>query len=138
MDGRSFLGVARELAIGTTEAHWRTAAGRAYYALMLAGRDCLQRWGFSPPARDRLHAFVGLRFSFAADADLKQIGVALDYLSQLRNRADYEPHSPSFTSNLRAQRAITDASRALSILDAVDGDPARRAAAIASIRAAWP
>jgi len=49
MDGRAFLGVAQEMALGRTEAHWRAAVGRAYYALMLEGRDFLQRWGFVPP-----------------------------------------------------------------------------------------
>ena len=38
MDGRAFLNVARRLAQEPTEADWRTAAGRAYYALMLEGK----------------------------------------------------------------------------------------------------
>jgi hypothetical protein len=52
MDGRSFLDVATDLAAGPTEAHWRAAAGRAYYALFHEGLAAL-RAGASPslPAR---------------------------------------------------------------------------------------
>jgi hypothetical protein len=78
MDGRAFLVVASELAQGPTEAHWRAAAGRAYYALMLEGRDALQRWGFPIPPRDQVHAFVRLRFIFATDVDFKEVGYALE------------------------------------------------------------
>ena len=35
MPGRGFLDVARELAAGATEYHWRSAAVNAYYALFL-------------------------------------------------------------------------------------------------------
>jgi len=41
MDGRAFLGVARDLAPMATEAHWRAAGVCAYYALMLEARDAL-------------------------------------------------------------------------------------------------
>jgi hypothetical protein len=68
MKGRAFLGAAREMAAGTTEDRWRTAAGRAYYALMLEGREALRRWGFSVPPRHNVHAFVRLRLVFAADS----------------------------------------------------------------------
>ena len=135
MDGRAFLEVARELASGATEAHWRTAAGRAYYALMLEGRAFLQRWGFAAGPRENVHAFVRLKFMYASDPDLKQVGWALDLLSQLRNEADYQPASPgSFTTADRVNLAISDAARAIDLLDQIDGDAARRAAAIASIR----
>lgn len=44
MNGRAFLEVARGLAQDATEAHWRSALGRAYYALLLEARDLLLRW----------------------------------------------------------------------------------------------
>jgi hypothetical protein len=138
MNGRAFLDLASELVNGKTEAHWRGAAGRAYYGLLLEGRDCLGRWGFAPPPRDQVHAFVRLRFSYATEPDLKQIGMTLDYLIQLRNRADYELASVSFSSNTRALRALSDARRALAVLDALDGDNTRRLGAIAAVRKAWP
>jgi hypothetical protein len=35
MQGKEFLLLAKEIFAGGTERHWRGAAGRAYYALML-------------------------------------------------------------------------------------------------------
>jgi hypothetical protein len=129
MDGRAFL----------TEAHWRSAAGRAYYALLLEGREALARWGFALPPHHQLHAFARLRFSYAAVPDLKIIGDAVDRLGQLRNRADYDLNpSRWFASSARAHRALTDADAALALLDQIDVDSSRRSLAIAAIRAAWP
>jgi hypothetical protein len=139
MEGRKYLDLARELVRGADEPHWRGAAGRAYYALMLEGREALIRWGFSPPPGEGAHRFVRLRFTFPADADLKKIGDALDRLGRLRNKADYDLSSlPAFSSDAAAQDAIRRAGDALAVLDAIEADPARLAAAVAAIRAAFP
>src|SRR5438876_538829 len=120
MQGRAFLEVAQELVGGPTEAHWRAAAGRAYYALMLEGRDALQRWGFSIPPRQNVHPYVRLRFVYAADADLKAIGDALDRLSQWRNQADYDMGPVrQFTSTATAWRALARARQALDLLESL-------------------
>jgi hypothetical protein len=139
MDGKSFLDIAKEVIQGTTEAHWRTVAGRAYYALMLEGRDLLHRWGFPLPPRDQVHTFVRLRFIYAADPDLKQVGIDLERLCALRNEADYQLAAAGrFASAVAAHRAIVTAETALSRLQQIDSDPARRGGVIASIRARWP
>src|SRR5947207_3348204 len=77
MRGRQFLDLARDNLSGNTEVHWRGAAGRAYYALFLECRDALFSWGFVMPPRDNVHTFVRLRFTFAAEPDLKTIGFSL-------------------------------------------------------------
>ena len=41
MKGREFLTVAQQLLQGGTEGHWRSASGRAYYALLIEGREAL-------------------------------------------------------------------------------------------------
>jgi hypothetical protein len=127
--------VARQVATGTTEYYWRAAAVHAYYALFLECRDTLFRWGFRAPRRDSAHAWVRLRFTYATDPDLTQIGRDLDQLVQLRNQASYDLRRLAvFGSPAEARRAILGAANALTLLDQIDGDPARRAAAIASIR----
>lgn len=139
MQGRAFLDLAKEIIQGNTEVHWRGAAGRIYYGLMLEFRDALQRWGFTAPPRMNVHAFVRLRFTFAANADLKAIGGLLDSLSQLRNRADYQlGRIREFLSSAVTQQALQEAQRHLAVLDSVNSDPSRNAAAVAAIRKAFP
>jgi hypothetical protein len=133
MNGRDFLVVARVVVIGTTAAHWRTVSGRAYYGLMLEGREALRRWGFPVPVGDRVHRFVRLTFTYAADPDLHDLGLKLDHLVQLRNKADYDLGSALFANSRQALRALDLANDGLAKLDAVDADPARRSAAIADI-----
>jgi hypothetical protein len=138
MNGRAFLDSAQRLAQGSGEADWRSAAGRAYYALMLEGRDALARRGFVLPRRDQVHAFVRLRFYTPAHPDLRAIGRALEDLGHLRNQGDYElTVAGPFANATRAQNAVQQARTAIAVLDAIDHDPSRRAAAVAAIRAAF-
>jgi hypothetical protein len=139
MRPRAFLDLARELVRGPTEAHWRAAVGRAYYALLLEGRAALQRWGFVALRRDQVHAFVRFRFLYAADADLQKFGRTLARLNALRNQADYEPQVPGpFRDRRVAGQAVRDAEIHLPYLDTVEADPLRLAAVIADIRRRWP
>jgi len=127
--------LARELAIGKTEAHWRGAVIHAYYALLLECRDALARWGFPVPAHQNVHPYVRLRFTYAGDGDLKHIGKTLDILVRLRNQASYDLRvSKRFTSNRDADQAAQDATSTLALLDQIDSDPGRRAAAMVSIK----
>ena len=139
MQGREFLSLARQIVKGGTEAHWRCAVGRVYYALMLESREALFRWGIQRPPRDNVHAFVRLRFSYADDPDLKTIGKALDRLAQTRNRADYDlSGQPDFTTATHANLSIQRCGDSLALLDAIESDAARRTTAIAAIRKAFP
>jgi hypothetical protein len=118
MQGREFLIIARELVLRPNRC-WNVA--RALSA------------GDSP--NRRINAHVRLRFTYAANIELKQIGDALDHLGRFRNLASYDLRTfPQFSSPIAAQKAIKDASDALAQLDQLDQNPLLRAAAIASIR----
>ena len=114
MDGRALLDVARELAAGSSEPHWRSSVGRAYYALLHEVLGTLQRWGFSLPPRDKVHTFARLKLVYATDPDLKRIGLTLEALGRLRNAADYQlsPSGP-FVSARIAVSALADAEAAV-------------------------
>ena len=139
MDGRAFLDVARELVQRSTEAHWRSATGRAYYALFLEARDALERWGLRFPPRNSIHSAVRLRFDSPTNPDLRTIAEAVEMLGRRRNNADYRLQiSTQFLGPQGAQNAITWAEQALALLDQIQTDPARLAAAVADIQARWP
>jgi hypothetical protein len=134
MDGRALLDVARELAAGTSEAHWRSSVGRAHYALLHEVLDTLRHWGFSLPPRDKVHTFARLKLVYATDPDVKRIGLTLEALGRLRNAADYQLSlSGQFLSARIAVQALADAEAAIALLDALEASAARRAAAMGSI-----
>jgi hypothetical protein len=135
MDGRALIDVGRELAAGSTEAHWRSSVGRAYYALLHEVLGALRRWGFALPPRDKVHTFARLKFVYATDPDLKRIGLTLKALGRLRNAADYQLGTPGpFSSPKIAAAALSDAGSAITLLDAIGADPARRAGALRTIQ----
>jgi hypothetical protein len=104
----------------------------AYYALFLECRDALIRWGVPAPPRQTAHSAVRLRFVYASDPDLKQLGDALERWCPHRNHASYDLSAlPKFATDRLAQDAIAEVTTALTLLEAIESDSARRAAAIA-------
>ena len=136
MPRREFLELARELLTTATQPrHWRAVIIHAYYALLLECRDTMTRWGLPALARQQVHAQVRLRLVYAGDLDLKEVGYKLEDLSKDRNLANYDLGPlPIFVSATAAQVNLRKATDALALLDAIDADPVRRAAAIASIK----
>lgn len=135
MNGRAFLGPARDLIAHAAEAHRRSAAGRAYYAAFQEARAALERWGVVVPARENIHAAVRLRFLYASDPDAHAIGLHLEDLVRLRNEADYQLALPGrFQFAKDASDAIEKASDLIDLLDAIEADPTRRAEVVAAIR----
>src|SRR5581483_10549596 len=139
MRGRDFLIVARELARKTTEAHWRAATGRAYYALLLELRDGMTGWGLSQPAPSQVHQLVARRLFVSADQDVKQIGIWFEQLRKARGRAEYETWAlAEFGTDAGAKWAVQRASDALALFDAIQAAPPRRATIAAQIKAVLP
>jgi hypothetical protein len=95
----------------------------------------MARWGLPPVPRQQLHAQVRLRLVYASDVGLKKIGDALEVLNKHRNAASYDLQVlPQFASPKVSQVDVQLVTSALALLDSIDADQARRAAAIASIR----
>ena len=139
MKGREFLKSARDLLAVGGEPNWRSALGRAYYALVHESADALLRWGFPKPPGEQIHRFVRLRFDSTPHPDLHLVGYALDQLGRLRNYADYQLSNPGvFANDVVAGQATRDATDAIAYLDAIEADSARLAAAVAALRQAWP
>lgn len=134
MQGRAFLDLARDVVRGVTEVHWRGAVVHAYYALLHECHRALLAWGVVLPRRQSLHSGVRLKFAFACDRQVKDIGDALDWLVQARNKASYDLGSlTEFATDAEARDLIQQAADALALLDAIEADPVRSAAAAASL-----
>ena len=138
MTGRDFVNTADHLSTRTAESDWRSAVSRAYYAVYLECREAMRRWGLTISVRGS-HRDVGQRLSAPANADLNLIARTFDHLASLRNKADYELATiPAFASAVKAKAAVSDARKAIALLDALEADPARLKQAIDDIRKAFP
>lgn len=136
MQGREFLELARDLlTTGSSSRHWRGVMIHVYYALLLECRETMTGWGLPPPARHQLHFEVRRRLTSSSSRDLKDVGHVLEQRGIDRNAANYDLRDlPAFASPVLAQKALKLVAAALAQLDAIDADPARRTAAIASIK----
>ena len=94
MTGRDFLAVAKQLAAGGTEAEWRSAISRAYYAAFHVARELLEDLRFTVPHADRAHAYLSRRLANCGQARIQQGGAGLNTLRGVRNQADYDLHRP--------------------------------------------
>jgi hypothetical protein len=64
---------------------------------------------------------------------------ALDWLGQLRNEADYHLDQPGFFhDSSEADTAVKLSDKTIALLDQIEADPARRAAALTAVQATIP
>src|SRR5438270_12092799 len=123
MNWRDFLLLAARLAAGTSEAEWRTAISRAYYAAFHVARRLLTDLNFVVPRADRAHQYLVFRLSNSGESAVEQVGRDLETLRRLRNRADYD-EAPAF-SQPQAAAAVRIAEGVVQGLDAARQQPAR-------------
>jgi uncharacterized protein (UPF0332 family) len=123
MNWRDLLPLASRLAGGRTEAEWRSAASRAYYADFHLARRLLSDLRFTVPRADRAHQYLVFRISNSGNSAVEQAGRDLDTLRRLRNRADYDDAPPFLQP--QATAAVQVAERIAQILDAVRQEPVR-------------
>jgi uncharacterized protein (UPF0332 family) len=123
MTGHDFLVAADLFADGTTEAEWRSAVSRAYYAAFHVARLLFQSLGFSVPRADAAHKYLAFRLQNCGHSELEQAGRELDALRYLRNQADYDL-SPS-CSQQHAKAQVDFARAILKSLDLATVEPTR-------------
>lgn len=123
IDPREFLRLAESWIGGTSEAEWRCAVSRAYYAAFHVARRLMRELGFQVPRGDRAHAFLWLRLSNCGDAHIQVAGSDLSTLRRDRNAADYDVDrslsQPDALLQVVAARNIVQA------LDAARAEPIR-------------
>jgi uncharacterized protein (UPF0332 family) len=123
MNWRDFLPLATRLAAGTTEADWRTAVGRAYYAAFHIARRLFAGLSFTVPRADRAHQDLVFRLSNSGESAVEQAGRDLETLRRLRNRADYD-ETPVLTQP-QAAAAVQIADGIIQTLDTASQEPTR-------------
>jgi uncharacterized protein (UPF0332 family) len=123
MDFRDYLSLAVTLRDGTTEAEWRSASSRAYYAAFHVARRLLLDLGFGVPRAERAHAYLWLRLANAGHADVELAGRRLNHLRGERNAADYDEHRAVVQSH--AARQVATAEAVIQALDAAAVEPVR-------------
>src|SRR5260370_1590746 len=123
MDFRDYLRLAIALRDGTTEAEWRSASSRAYYAAFHVARRLLLSLNFGVPRADRAHAYLWLRLANAGHADVELAGNRLNHLRGQRNSAHYDENR-SVGQSLAARHVLT-AENIIQALDAATLDPVR-------------
>jgi uncharacterized protein (UPF0332 family) len=114
MNSHDFLTVAQSLLSDRSEAAWRSAVSRAYYAAFHRAREVLENLGFAVSRGERAHAYLWLRLSNCGNPRIQTTGAALRSLRQDRNRADYELQSPLTQAN--AERSVRAAEQIVLLL----------------------
>lgn len=123
MNWRDFLWLADRLAKDATQADWRTAVSRAYYAAFHVARQLLADLNFTIPRADRAHQYLVFRLSNCGESVVVQAGRDLETLRRLRNRADYDD-VPAITQP-QAVAAVRLAEGIAQVLDAARREPTR-------------
>ncbi len=123
MNFRDFLSRADTLAKGSTEAEWRTACSRAYYAAFHVARQLLLALGFRVPQADRAHGYLWLRLSNAGVFQVQKAGRQLNDLRRERNWADYDERRT--ITRATADQNVRLAEEVIQALDAATIEPIR-------------
>jgi uncharacterized protein (UPF0332 family) len=77
MDALEYLRVAELWVHGTSEAEWRSAVSRAYYAAFHVARQLLLACRFRVPQAERAHSYLWLRLANSGDANVQFAGNGL-------------------------------------------------------------
>lgn len=124
MNPTAFLDVAYLLLEGESEAEWRSAVSRGYYAAFHVARQLLNACGFVMPLTDP-HAFIIRRLSNAKYPEVVEAGWRFSDLRANRNWADYDLDNP-ISQNTAGDLLLT-AAKIIEMLQLVAQEPAVKA-----------
>jgi uncharacterized protein (UPF0332 family) len=123
MNAQDFLSLAQTLSGQATEACWRSAISRAYYAAFHVARVLLRDLGFRIPRADQAHAYLWLRLSNCGEPQIQVAGQRLRDLRSERNRADYDIETPLLQAAAAVQIRIAE--DLIQFLDSARVEPIR-------------
>jgi uncharacterized protein (UPF0332 family) len=89
MDGKEFINVADDLAKAETEAHWRSAISRAYYAAFHVAKKAAIKKDIRLSKGPGSHGDVRHWLAIQNNQELADAGSCLADLHSLRVKADY-------------------------------------------------
>jgi hypothetical protein len=89
VDGRDFLVTAQQLIAGATEADWRSAISRGYYAVFHYFRDWLESHGVRIGKAAQAHSNLYIGLYNCGVPSVKPIAQKIDQLREERGHADY-------------------------------------------------
>jgi hypothetical protein len=136
MDPRDFNQVAIDIVVRrppTGPAAYRSAIGRAYFAVLNVAADVLSRIGHSPGKLDAKHKRIVIYLQQSGDLQLTRAGGLLDVLRNKRNAAVYDMGDSSTEKLSAARFAVEMAREAIDFLDQFAADPARQLSAADAI-----
>ena len=116
MDPRHFLALADGLVKQKGPAEFRSAVGRAYYAVYNVGWQFLARMGI-PKAKAESHVHLQRRLLNSGDMDFIQIACDLGDLHRRRNLADYDMNDKTIEGEQPAQSSVRVANRMIAAFD---------------------
>jgi uncharacterized protein (UPF0332 family) len=116
MNFRDYLTVADELSDADSEAHWRSAISRGYYAAFHVTKRLFQDVGFVVP-RKEVHAYLSRRLSNCGHPEVIDVARTLGELRDWRAAADYDAE-PAVT-RAAAFRTVARASDVIRLLEEV-------------------
>jgi uncharacterized protein (UPF0332 family) len=118
-----FLQLAETWIQGGSEAEWRSAVSRAYYAAFHKARRLFTALSFQAPRGDQAHAYLWLRLLNCGDPQVQLAGSDLNSLRRDRNLADC-----AVDQHLRQKDGLTQVQSArqiIQVLTAAANEPTR-------------
>ncbi len=123
MDGQQFLEISKKHLNIPSEAAYRSAVSRAYYALFHAVATFTASLGFPSVKGPQAHGQLPARLNSCGVEEGMQIGRWLKELHRQRLSADYDLASEGFSPQFRSAVWVAQAEQAVIKLNAIAASP---------------